>query len=207
MDLFVLREISSVATPVCNCSLQQMKLRYLLVIQSKIVKETQRNTPKCHNNVSCRLQIVVNWWVMLATYRKYIYPNFPNHKTSKSFFVGLGMSSVEDPADYQHVLIFLHGVGGSGSEWARFLRKVVPPNTKLILPSAPKATVDLFPGREMSSWYNMYSSYSSNLLEVKNMADLFHRIIQEEGEKGINSEDIVLGGFSQGESSEVITEA
>ena len=114
---------------------------------------------------------------------------------------------MEDPADYQHVLIFLHGVGGSGSEWARFLQKVVPPNTKLILPSAPKASVDLFAGREMSSWYNMYSSYSSNLLEVKNMADLFHRIIQEEVEKGINSEDIVLGGFSQGESSEVTAEA
>ena len=110
------------------------------------------------------------------------------------------MTSVEDPADYQHVVIFLHGVGGSGSEWARFLQKVVPPNTKLILPSAPKASVDLFLGREMSSWYNMYSSYSSNLLEVKNMTDLFHRIIQDEVEKGINPEDIVLGGFSQGES-------
>ena len=45
----------------------------------------------------------------------------------------------------------------------------------------------------------MYSSYSSNLLEVKNMTELFHRIILDEVEKGIKSEDIVLGGFSQGE--------
>ena len=113
------------------------------------------------------------------------------------------MDSVEEPADYQHVVIFLHGVGGSGSEWARFLHKVVPPRTKLILPSAPKAPVDLFQGREMSSWYNMYSGYSSNVLEVKNMTEVFHRIIQEEVEKGINSEDIVVGGFSQGESEEI----
>ena len=109
------------------------------------------------------------------------------------------MNGEEEPTDYQHVLIFLHGVGGSGSEWARFLKKVVPPKTKLILPSAPLATVDLFPGRQMSSWFNMYSSYSSNLLEVKNMTELFHRIILDEVEKGIKSEDIVLGGFSQGE--------
>lgn len=109
------------------------------------------------------------------------------------------MTSVEEPADYKHVVIFLHGVGGSGSEWARFLQKVVPPRTKLILPSAPKAPVDLFLGREMTSWYNMYSSYSSNLLEVKNMAEVFHQIIQEEVEKGIKPEDIVLGGFSQGQ--------
>ena len=108
------------------------------------------------------------------------------------------MANVET-ADYQHVVIFLHGVGGSGSEWARFLQKVVPPNTKLILPNAPRASVDLFLGREMSSWYNMYSSYSSNLMEVKNMAEVFHRIIKEEVDKGINPEDIVLGGFSQGE--------
>merc|ERR1712045_81442 len=83
------------------------------------------------------------------------------------------MSSVEEPGDYHHVVIFLHGVGGSGSEWSRFLQKVVPPNTKLILPNAPKASVDLFLGREMSSWYNMYSSYSSNMMEVKNMAQVF----------------------------------
>ena len=110
---------------------------------------------------------------------------------------------MEEPADYQHVVIFFHGVGGSGSEWERFLQKVVPPNTKLILPSAPMAPVDLFQGREMSSWYNMYSGYSSNVLEVKNMTEVFHKIIQEEVEKGINSEAIVLGGFSQGESFEI----
>ena len=112
------------------------------------------------------------------------------------------MNSVEvrEPADYQHVVIFLHGVGGSGSEWSRFLQKVVPPKTKLILPSAPIAPVDLFLGREMSSWYNMYSSYSSNLLEVKSMTEVFHRIIQDEVKKGINPEDIVVGGFSQGKS-------
>ena len=112
------------------------------------------------------------------------------------------MANVET-ADYQHVVIFLHGVGGSGSEWARFLQKVVPPNTKLILPNAPRASVDLFLGREMSSWYNMYSSYSSNLMEVKNMAEVFHRIIKEEVDKGINPGDIVLGGFSQGEMKNI----
>ena len=102
-------------------------------------------------------------------------------------------------AEYQHVVIFLHGVGGSGSEWKRFLQKILPPRTKLILPSAPVAPVDLFFGREMSSWYNMYDSYTSNILEVKRMAELFHQLIQDEVDKGVRPECIVLGGFSQGE--------
>ena len=104
-----------------------------------------------------------------------------------------------DAAEYQHVVIFLHGVGGSGSEWKRFLQKILPPRTKLILPSAPVAPVDLFFGREMSSWYNMYDSYTSNILEVKRMAELFHQLIQDEVDKGVRPECIVLGGFSQGE--------
>ena len=109
------------------------------------------------------------------------------------------MTSEEIPAEYKHVVIFLHGVGGSGSEWKRFLQKILPPRTKLILPSAPVAPVDLFFGREMSSWYNMYDSFSSNLLEVKNMTEVFQQMIQDEVNAGIRPDDIVLGGFSQGE--------
>ena len=53
---------------------------------------------------------------------------------------------------YDKVLIFLHGVGGSGSEWIRFLQKIVPANTKVILPTAPTSPVTLYGGIVMNSW-------------------------------------------------------
>ena len=112
----------------------------------------------------------------------------------------LRMTSPETgPARHQQLVIFLHGVGGSGSEWKRFLQKILPSGTKLILPSAPTAPVDLFLGREMSSWFNMYDSYTSNLLEVKRMTEVFHQLIQDGIDAGMSPERIVLGGFSQGE--------
>ena len=50
------------------------------------------------------------------------------------------------------VLIFLHGVGGSGDDWTNFLQKIVPANTRLILPTAPKVPVNMFGFIEMNSW-------------------------------------------------------
>ena len=50
------------------------------------------------------------------------------------------------------VIILLHGVGESGGDWTNFLRKIAPPNTRLILPTAPKAPVNMFGFIEMNSW-------------------------------------------------------
>ena len=50
------------------------------------------------------------------------------------------------------VLIFLHGVGGTGSEWTNFLLKIVPDNTRLFLPTAPCVPVNMFGLIEMNSW-------------------------------------------------------
>ena len=54
--------------------------------------------------------------------------------------------------NYERVLIFLHGVGGCGEEWARFWKKIIPSNTKLVLPTAPSSPVTLYFGKEMNSW-------------------------------------------------------
>ena len=54
--------------------------------------------------------------------------------------------------DGERVLIFLHGVGGTGEDWSEFLHSVVPPKTKLVLPTAPYARVKMFQDRKMNSW-------------------------------------------------------
>jgi len=98
----------------------------------------------------------------------------------------------------EHVLIFLHGAGGSGDEWSSFLQDIVPSKTKLILPTAPKATVAMFGWMEMNSWFNMYSTYASNIPEVKNATIMIHSLMYQEMKRGIPAEQILLGGFSQG---------
>ena len=45
--------------------------------------------------------------------------------------------------DVGRVIIFLHGVGGTGEDWSEFLESVAPPNTKLVLPTAPFANVKM----------------------------------------------------------------
>ena len=55
----------------------------------------------------------------------------------------MGKGDKEIPGDSGRVIIFLHGVGGTGEDWSQFLESVAPPNTKLVLPTAPLATVKI----------------------------------------------------------------
>ena len=50
------------------------------------------------------------------------------------------------------VIILLHGVGESGDDWREFLKKIAPPKTRLVLPTAPRAPVNMFGLLEMNSW-------------------------------------------------------
>ena len=46
--------------------------------------------------------------------------------------------------------------------------------------------------------FNMYDSYTSNILEVKRMSAMVHSIVEEQIILGVKPEKIILGGFSQG---------
>ena len=64
----------------------------------------------------------------------------------------MGKGDKEITGDSGRVIIFLHGVGGTGEDWSEFLKSVAPPNTKLVLPTAPLATVKMMKDRKMNSW-------------------------------------------------------
>ena len=69
--------------------------------------------------------------------------------------MGKGDQNIHIPApgDGERVIIFLlHGVGGRGEDWSEFLESVAPPNTKLVLPTAPLANVKMMKDRKMNSW-------------------------------------------------------
>ena len=61
-------------------------------------------------------------------------------------------NKLEHEDDDVPVIILLHGVGESGHDWTNFLSKIAPQNTRFILPTAPKAPVNMFGLIEMNSW-------------------------------------------------------
>ena len=66
--------------------------------------------------------------------------------------MGKGDQDIPAPGDGGRVIIFLHGVGGKGEDWSEFLESVAPPDTKLVLPTAPLANVKMMKDRKMKSW-------------------------------------------------------
>ena len=69
--------------------------------------------------------------------------------TTKDEFV---KNELEHEDDDVPAIILLHGVGESGQDWTNFLSKIAPSNTRFILPTAPKAPVNMFGLIEMNSW-------------------------------------------------------
>ncbi|KTW30679.1 hypothetical protein T552_00392 [Pneumocystis carinii B80] len=112
------------------------------------------------------------------------------------------------PARAKHTatVIFAHGLGDSGEGW-RFLGEKmgsskVFSNIKWIFPNAPMRPVTLNYGMRMSSWYDIATLDGvEDEEDEENMmrsSKEIHKIVMEERNEGINSERIIVGGFSQG---------
>ncbi|PWW78473.1 Phospholipase/carboxylesterase [Tuber magnatum] len=114
------------------------------------------------------------------------------------------------PAATRHTatFIFLHGLGDTGAGWYvssvsenfRLRRKF--DECSFIFPHAPMIPVTLNMGMRMPSWFNIVSTSHIQAAEdeagMLGSARNIHAIIQEQIDKGISSERIILGGFSQG---------
>lgn len=104
-------------------------------------------------------------------------------------------------AGHDSVLICLHGLGDTGAGWA-FLAEMMPfEKTKYVFPSARSMPVTLNQGHRMPAWFDIYS-LSDRSREDKTTilasADRVTTILNNEIERGIAPERIVVAGFSQG---------
>jgi predicted esterase len=104
---------------------------------------------------------------------------------------------------HKSTVILLHGLGDSGHGWygaAEMLSSQLP-NTKWILPNAPSIKISLNYGASMPGWYDILS-LSPNAKEdetglYKSIGTL-SSLISDEIKVGIESNKIILAGFSQG---------
>lgn len=111
---------------------------------------------------------------------------------------------IESPAGADKSVIWLHGLGADGSDFVPLVPELRLPsslNIRFIFPHAPTMPITINNGYEMRAWYDI-SALSidgiSDKLGIEKSVKFVNNLITKEMDRGIESKNIVLAGFSQG---------
>lgn len=101
-------------------------------------------------------------------------------------------------------VIWLHGLGADGSDFAGIVPELQLPATmaiRFVFPHAPVQPVTINGGMPMRAWYDIAgigSGYHDDEPGIRESGQRLHALVERERLRGIESERIVLAGFSQG---------
>ncbi len=101
-------------------------------------------------------------------------------------------------------VIWLHGLGANGHDFEPVVPELrLPPSLpiRFIFPHAPELPVTINGGFVMPAWYDILEMALDRKVDesqLKASAKQVHALIDREIARGIDSEHIVLAGFSQG---------
>ena len=104
----------------------------------------------------------------------------------------------------EHAVIWLHGLGADGNDFAPIVPELVDPAwppLRFVFPHAPVRPVTVNNGMSMRAWYDIAGF---DLLARQDEAGVrasigaVEALIERENARGVPSENIVLAGFSQG---------
>ena len=102
-------------------------------------------------------------------------------------------------------IIWLHGLGADGYDFEPIAQQLLQPhslpNVRFILPHAPEMAVTRNNGYIMPAWYDIYGIIpvdKEDEVGIQASQRYIDSLIQNEINRGIKSERIVLAGFSQG---------
>jgi phospholipase/carboxylesterase len=111
----------------------------------------------------------------------------------------LEISTGDDP---QSAVIWLHGLGADGGDFAPLAEELALPfAVRYVFPHAPQMPVTINNGWVMPAWYDIFSL---DIAAVQDEAGIrlsqarVEALIAREVERGVPTEQIVLAGFSQG---------
>ena len=115
-------------------------------------------------------------------------------------------------SNYNKVLIFSHGLGDDPSSWLFFTNEILKKinNIKIILTKAPINKISVNRGIEMPSWFDL-KKIPVEINDINQDCDLnyslniINNLIDNEIKNGIKSNNIFLGGFSQGATLSLVT--
>jgi predicted esterase len=116
---------------------------------------------------------------------------------------GRGVVLTPTSGTYANVMIFMHGLGDQADGWASLMPDLRLEETKFVLPSALDRPITLNGGVRMPGWSDIYSlGEHMDSHEDKDgfeaSANRILQLVRAETDKGIPSNKIVIGGFSQG---------
>ncbi|MGH8157450.1 MAG: alpha/beta hydrolase [Rhodanobacter sp.] len=111
---------------------------------------------------------------------------------------------LETAANPQHSIIWLHGLGADGNDFAPIVPQLVDrawPPLRFVFPHAPVRPVTINNGMSMRAWYDI-AAFDLNARQDEagmhaSVAEV-ETLIAREHQRGVPSERIVLAGFSQG---------
>jgi phospholipase/carboxylesterase len=106
-----------------------------------------------------------------------------------------------DSHDVRASVIWLHGLGANGYDFAPVVDMLNLAQVRFILPHAPSMAVTRNNGYVMPAWYDLYApsdSQKEDLAGITRSEDYLNSLIENEIKCGIASDQIVLAGFSQG---------
>lgn len=98
-------------------------------------------------------------------------------------------------------VIWLHGLGADGHDFAPVVHQLALPDIRFILPHAPTRPVTLNGGYMMPAWYDIFGLEAGSKQDengIRASQAQIEALIAREQERGIPAERIVLAGFSQG---------
>lgn len=115
-----------------------------------------------------------------------------------------GMIALDTAPNPTAVVIWMHGLGADGSDFPPAVPYLKLPENlavRFLFPNAPEQAVTINGGWVMRSWYDILSMDGEREINSAQLAQSVSRItslIQEQLDKGIAAERILLVGFSQG---------
>lgn len=108
---------------------------------------------------------------------------------------------IETSQPIQQSVIWLHGLGADGHDFAPIVPELNIPNTRFIFPHAPHQPITMKNGYEMRAWYDLYGltlQTKQDEAGMRAMQQEIESLIEAEIKQGIPANKIVLAGFSQG---------
>ncbi|RAO74459.1 alpha/beta hydrolase [Dyella jiangningensis] len=111
---------------------------------------------------------------------------------------------IETSANPTHSVIWLHGLGADGNDFAPIVPELVAPAwpaLRFVFPHAPVRPVTVNGGMPMRAWYDivgvdLVSRQDETGMRASNAS--VETLIARENERGVPTERILLAGFSQG---------
>jgi len=111
---------------------------------------------------------------------------------------------IESKTPAKHTVIWLHGLGADGQDFVPIVPELKLPNdlaVRFIFPHATIRPVTINAGYEMRAWYDIAGIQLDAIIDREGIlasAQMIEELIAQENSRGVPTENIILGGFSQG---------